>query len=184
MQITIRREPATLVGKEQKIGAEAPAVRVFDTSGDELIVGMIAEKPQIFIVIPSLKTEVCSMGAKKFNELLSEYADKVTAYMVTTDDVAVVKDFEEKNCIANAKLLLDKNLEFGSKYGVLIGDGMLKDKLARAVFVVDKEGIIKYIEIVGEITNEANYDMTIDALQTVCKPPKKGSHHHENWMKV
>jgi thioredoxin-dependent peroxiredoxin len=184
MQITIKREPTALSGKEQKIGAEAPAVRIVSAHGEQFIVGMIAEKPQIFIVIPSLKTEVCSMGAKKFNELLAAYTDKVNAYMVTTDDAEVVKAFESSSCISNAKLLIDDKREFGSKYGVLIADGELKDKLARAVFIVDKEGIIKYVEIVSEITDEANYEAAMAVLETMCKPPKKGAHHHENWMKA
>ncbi len=184
MNITVRREPTPLVGKEQRIGAEAPAVRVVDTNGQEIIVGMIADKPQIFIVVPSLKTEVCSMGAKRFNELLAEYKDKAIAYIVSTDDIEVTSSFESANCITNAKLITDKKLEFGAKYGVQIGEGILKDKLARAIFVVDKEGIIKYIEIVGEIVDESNYERAMEALAIVCKPPKKGAHHHENWMKV
>ena len=183
MQITVRREPASLVGKEQRIGAEAPAVRVVNSANSELIVGMIADKPQIFIALPSLKTEVCSMGAKRFNEMLASYKEKALAYIVSTDNVDVIGSFESENCITNAKLISDKNLEFGAKYGIQIGDGVLKDKLARAIFIVDKEGIIKYIEIVSEIVDEANYDKAMEALEEVCKPPKKGAHHHENWMK-
>lgn len=143
---------------------------------------MIGVKPQIFIVLPSIKTEVCSYGAKKFNDLL---ADKdVLAYMITTDDAAVCAEFANKNCISNAKIVVDKDLDFGRKYGVLIESGYLKDKLARAVFVVDKEGIIKYTEIVPEVTDEADYDSAMSAVNVVTAPPKKGSHHHENWMKV
>jgi thiol peroxidase len=182
MQITVRREPANLLGKEIKINSEAPAARVYDTTANQLIIGMIAVKPQILIVLPSLKTEVCSYGAKKFNELLAN--KNVLAYMITTDDISVCAEFTDKNCISNAKILIDKDLDFGRKYGVLIESGYLKDKLARAVFVIDKEGVVKYSEIVSEVTDEANYESAVAAVDEVCKPPKKGAHHHENWMKV
>ena len=37
--------------------------------------------------------------------------------------------------------------------------------LARAVFVVDKEGIIRYVEIVNELTNEPDYKAAIEAVK-------------------
>jgi thiol peroxidase len=37
--------------------------------------------------------------------------------------------------------------------------------LARAVFVVDQEGTIQYVQIVGEITNEPNYEEIWEALK-------------------
>lgn len=47
------------------------------------------------------------------------------------------------------------------KYGVLISEGALKGILARAVFVVDKQGKIAYIQLVPEITQEPNYDEVV-----------------------
>ena len=127
MQITIRREPVALIGKEQFLGVEAPAARVLSSSGDEQIIGMIADKPQIFIALPSLKSEVCSMGARRFDALLVDYQDKIHAYIISADCVDVLSSFECANCITSAKLLSDSKLDFGVKYGIKIGDGILKD---------------------------------------------------------
>lgn len=182
MQITVRREPVELLGKNLIINKEAPAAKVYSIADEEIVVGMIATKPQIFIALPSLKSEVCSYGAKKFNEILEGY--DILSYIVTTDDILQCKLFTETNCINNAAIVSDKNLDFGNKFGILIKDGYLKDKLARSVFVVDIEGIVKYINIVSEITDEADYDAAILAVSLVCKPHKKSSHNHENWMKV
>jgi len=55
-----------------------------------------------------------------------------------------------------------RDASFGRAFGVLIKELRL---LARAVFVVDKEGVIRYIEIVGELTNEPNYDAVIKAAK-------------------
>ena len=72
MEITVRGQKSTLAGKEIKIKEEAPAARVYTLDGEQTVVGMIAPTAQMFIVIPSLKTEVCSYGAKKFDELLKD----------------------------------------------------------------------------------------------------------------
>jgi hypothetical protein len=55
-----------------------------------------------------------------------------------------------------------RDASFGRAFGVLIKELRL---LARAVFVVDKEGVIRYIETVGELTNEPNYDAAIKAAK-------------------
>ncbi len=183
MEITVRGQKATLLGRQPKIKDEAPAVRAYTLEGIQTVVGMIAPTAQMFIVIPSLKTEVCSLGAKKFDEMLSE-AKKLSAYIVTADSVENINSFLDGYCLKNITVLIDKDLDFGQKYGVLIGDGALKDKLARAVYIVDENGVITYKEIVGEIVDEINYDACAAALVKTLEPKPHDPHHnHENWMR-
>jgi len=67
---------------------------------------------------------------------------------------------------------------------VLIGEGVLKDKLARAVYIVDENGLITYKEIVPEIVDEINYDACSAALAKTLEPKPHDPHHnHENWMR-
>lgn len=180
MQITVHRTPTELSGKELLVGKEAPAARVTKLDATQNVIGMIAPTTQLLIVIPSLKTEVCSLGAKKFNDLLKEQK-KLSAVMVTTDDIEFVKDFAQKESIDSAEIVIDTNRQFGKKFGVLISEGKLKDRLARAVFVIDTEGVIRYKEIVPEIVDEVDYDACMQAIDEVLSEKKKG-HSHENWM--
>jgi thiol peroxidase len=55
-----------------------------------------------------------------------------------------------------------RDAAFGQAYGVLIKGLRL---LARAVFVVDKEGTIRYMELVKEIASEPDYDAVMTALK-------------------
>ena len=73
MQITVHGTPTPLLGKEIKIGSEAPAARITKLDGTQNVIGMIAPTTQLLIAIPSLKTEVCSLGAKKFNDMVKKY---------------------------------------------------------------------------------------------------------------
>lgn len=182
MEITVHGQNVELLGKEKKVGSEAPAAKVYETTGEQSVIGMIAPENQLIIAIPSLKTEVCSLGAKKFNDLIADFK-KLKTIMVTTDDTEFVTDFIQRENIENADILIDKDRHFAKKFGLLISDGKLKDRLARAVFLVDREGIINYREIVPEIVDEVDYDACIKAVETLVNTKQTG-HTHENWMSV
>ncbi|HHD78629.1 MAG TPA: redoxin domain-containing protein [Epsilonproteobacteria bacterium] len=182
MQITVHGTPTTLLGKKLPLGSEAPAARITKLDGSQNVIGMIAPTTQLIIAIPSLKTEVCSLGAKKFNDLVKEFS-KLTTYMVTTDDLDFVKEYAQKESIDGAELVIDTNRNFAKKYGLLISEGKLKDRLARAVYVIDREGLIIYKELVPEIVDEVNYDACLEAVENAVNVKKTG-HTHEEWMSV
>lgn len=182
MQITVHSSPTQLSGKEIKVGAEAPAARVTKLDGSQNVIGMIAPHTQLIIAIPSLKTEVCSLGAKKFNALVKQFK-KLDTIMVTTDDLEFVKEYATKESIDSAELVIDSERQFAKKFGLLITEGKLKDRLARAVFVIDREGVVAYKELVGEIVDEVDYDACIAAIESIVNVKQKG-HTHENWMSV
>lgn len=182
MQITVHATPTELLGKELVVGKEAPAARITKLDGSKNVIGMIAPNIQLLVAIPSLKTEVCSLGAKKFNEMVKGIR-KLSTIMVTTDDLEFVKDFQGKECIDSAELVVDEERQFAKKFGILISDGKLKDRLARAVFIIDREGLITYKEIVNEITDEVDYDACLEAINELVSQKQKG-HTHENWMSV
>ncbi len=182
MQITVHGTDTKLEGKEISIGKEAPAARVTKLDNTQNVIGMIAPTAQLIIAIPSLKTEVCSLGAKKFNDLVKEKT-KLKTIMVTTDDLDFVKDYASNECIDSAELVIDTDRNFAKKYGVLISEGKLKDRLARAVFVIDRDGVVAYKELVPEIVDEVNYDACIEAVDKILSEKKTG-HTHEEWMSV
>jgi thiol peroxidase len=182
MEITVHGTPTPLTGKEQNPGKEAPAARVTKLDGSKNVIGMIAPTAQLLIAIPSLKTEVCSLGAKKFNDLIKQFP-KLTTTMITTDDIDFVKDYAERESIDAAELVIDTDRNFAKKYGLLISEGKLKDRLARAVFVIDRDGVIAYKELVPEIVDEVDYDACIEAVSKIANEKKKG-HTHEEWMSV
>lgn len=184
MQITVHGTPTNLDGKELLVGGEAPAARITKLDGTQNVIGMIAPNSQLIIAIPSLKTEVCSMGAKKFNDLVKDLK-KLDTIMVTTDDIEFVKEYAKNECIDSAEIVVDTTRQFAKKFGLLISEGKLKDRLARAVFVIDREGVIVYKELVPEIVDEVNYDACVAAIEEISKAKKDGhSHSHENWMSV
>jgi len=182
MKITVHGTQTQLTGKEVLVGGEAPAARITKLNETQNVIGMIAPNIQLIIAIPSLKTEVCSLGAKKFNELVKRF-EKLDTIMVTTDDLDFVKEYVDKECIDSAEIVIDEQRQFAKKFGLLITEGKLKDRLARAVFVIDREGEVVYKELVPEIVDEVDYDACINAIDALLNIKQKG-HTHENWMSV
>jgi len=182
MEITVHGTKTPLLGKEVKIGGEAPAARITKLDGTQNVIGMIAPTTQLLIAIPSLKTEVCSLGAKKFNDRVKELK-KLKTIMITTDDLDFVKDYAQKEGIESAELVVDTDRNFAKKYGLLISEGKLKDRLARAVYVIDRDGLVAYKELVPEIVDEVDYDACFEVVEKLLSEKKTG-HHHEEWMGV
>jgi thiol peroxidase len=162
--VTLKGNPVTLAGPELKVGDNAPVAYVVTKNLSEKAIGGKKDKVQLIITVPSLDTPVCETETKKFNEMLKDFSD-VDVTIVSMDLPFAEKRFCESFNISNIDVASDFRYRDMEKYGVLIAEGALKGLLARAVFIVDKEGKIAYIQIVPEITSEPNYDEVIEELK-------------------
>jgi thiol peroxidase (atypical 2-Cys peroxiredoxin) (EC 1.11.1.5) len=108
----------------------------------------------------------CETETKKFNELMGGMSG-VDVTVVSMDLPFAQKRFCESFSIGNITVASDFRYRDMEKYGVLISEGALKGILARAVFVVDKEGNIAYIQLVPEITQEPNYEEVVEKVKSL-----------------
>jgi thiol peroxidase len=74
---------------------------------------------------------------------------------------------QDRWCVAagvkNVNMFSDyRTASFGLAFGVLIKELRL---LARAVFVVDREGIVRYTQIVSELTDEPDYEAALEVVK-------------------
>lgn len=163
--VTFKGEGKTLVGPKLTVGQPAPD---FTTVTAPFTVVKLADTPakaRLFSVVPSLDTGVCSMQTKKFDSGIAAMGDKVAAYTVSLDLPFAQKRFCTAETVANFHTLSDvHNHSFGQSYGVLL-EGLPFPLLTRAVFVVDKNNTITYVEYVPEVTSEPNYEAALAALQ-------------------
>ncbi|HOR40957.1 MAG TPA: thiol peroxidase, partial [Paludibacteraceae bacterium] len=122
-------------------------------------------KNVVLSINPSLDTSVCAATARKFNTTLSQLANTVVLY-ITKDLPFAHNRFCTTEGIENVVTLSDyRNPEFATTYGVLVQDGALKGLMARAIVVINPQGVVTYTEMVPEITTEPNYDNVIAALK-------------------
>jgi thiol peroxidase len=120
-------------------------------------------RPAFISVVPSLDTPVCQVQTRTFNQKLAALGDKVTALTVSLDLPFAMNRFcgaENITAMKSGSDYMDRG--FGTKWGVLIDELKI---LARAVFVLDAQGVVRYAEVVKEVASEPDYDAALKALQ-------------------
>jgi thiol peroxidase len=161
--ITVKGNPLTLLGNQVKVGDSAPDCQVLDN--DLSPVGLASFRGKVCIIcsVPSLDTPVCDTETRKFNEQATQLGENVAVLTVSMDLSFAQKRWCGAAGIESVLTLSDhRDGAFGAAYGVLIKELRL---LARAVFVVDKAGTIRYIQLVHELTEEPDYDGALKAVK-------------------
>ncbi len=121
-------------------------------------------KPLIISSVPSIDTEICAMQTRRFNEAAAAL-DGVHVLTISCDLPFAHKRFCSAEGIDKVMMLSDqKENDFGIKYGLYIEEFGL---LARAIVVIDKDHVVRYVEVVNEITNHPDYDKAIAAVKDV-----------------
>lgn len=165
--VTFKGNPVTLVGPKLSPGDKAPTFKTLNSSLGTVTLADTPAKPRLFSVVPSLDTPVCSRQTKQFEEQLAQLGDKVAAYTVSLDLPFAQKRFCGAENVTNMQTLSDvADGSFGTAFGVRI-EGLPLPLLARSVFVVDKDGVVKHAEYVSEVTSEPNYDAALTALKAL-----------------
>jgi thiol peroxidase len=163
--VTIKGKPFSLSGKKVKVGDTAPDFRVVANDLSEVRLSSFRGKVCLISSVHSLDTSVCDTETRKFNEKAGTFADNVVVLTISMDLPFAQKRWCGAAGVKNVLTLSDyRYAEFGEKVGVMIRDLHL---LARAIFVVDKEGTIRYIQIVNEVSHEPDYEKALDALKGI-----------------
>ena len=160
--VTFQDDPLTLLGNEVKVGQPAPNVELVASDLSPVKLSAFKGKVCVLASVPSLDTPVCDTETRRFNEAAGTMGDDVRVLTVSMDLPFAQARWCGAAGVENVQTLSDhRDAAFGESYGVLIKGLRL---LARAVFVVDAEGVVRYQEIVKEVTEEPDYD---EALKVV-----------------
>jgi thiol peroxidase len=160
--ITMNKKPVTLTGNNVKVGDKAPDFNVVDQNLQPKSLKDYAGKVKLISVTPSLDTPVCDMQARRFNEEAAKLGDNVAVLNLSVDLPFAIKRFCNAAGIDKVETLSDyKDVSFGENYGVLIKELRL---LARSVFIVDDKDVVRYTEVVPEVTDEPDYETALNEL--------------------
>ena len=162
---TMKGNPMTLVGPELKPGDKAPDFTVLDQTMAPKTLKDFDGKFKVISVTPSLDTPVCDLQIHWFNEDAANQPQDVAVLNISMDLPFAIKRFCATGGIDKAMALSDhRDASFGTNWGVLMKELRL---LARSIFVVDKENVIRYAQIVPEQTAEPDYDAALSALKAL-----------------
>ena len=162
--VTMMGNPITLVGNEVEVGAAAPDAELVANDLSPVKLSSLRQgKVCIITSVPSLDTPVCDTETRRFNEEAAKMGSDVVVLAVSMDLPFAQGRWCGAVGVKNVQTLSDhREAAFGQAYGVLLNDLRL---LARAVFVVDREGVIRYMELVKEVTSEPDYEAALKAAK-------------------
>ncbi len=160
--VTFQGNPLTLVGAELKPGEPAPEGVLLANDLTEVRLSALDGKVRVIASVPSLDTSVCDTEARRFNEAAAGLGDDVAILVVSMDLPFAQGRWCGAAGVEAVRTLSDhRAAAFGKAYGVLIKELRL---LARAVFVVDRDGVIRHAQLVKELTDEPDYDAVLRAV--------------------
>lgn len=162
--ITFQGKPLTLVGPEITTGQKAPDFRLLATDMSEVSLEQSKGKVRVLSVVASLDTPVCDQQTQKFEAEAGRLPD-VAIYTISMDLPFAQARYCGAHNIKSLKTLSDhRDASFGMAYGVLIKEMRL---LGRAIFIIDRDGAVRYVEYVKELTQHPDYDRALEALKRV-----------------
>ena len=164
--ITFTGNPLTLTGNELKTGMKAPEFLVLTQDMKEVHLADFKGKVKVVSVFPSLDTPVCDLQVKEFNKRSASFSKDVVVIGVSKDLPFAQKRFCSEHDITNLIVSDYRDTSFGNNYGLLIKELNL---LARAVLIIDKNDIVRYIDLAPELTKPPDYDAALKALDGVMK---------------
>lgn len=154
--VAMKGNPLTLVGNEIKVGDKAPDSVLVGNDLSQVRVSSFFGQVLVLSAVPSLDTPVCDTETRRFNEEAARLGQEVKIVTISMDLPFAQKRWCGAAGVENVVTLSDhRDASFGQDYGILIKGLRL---LARTVFVVDKEGVVRYVQLVKEVADEPDYD--------------------------
>src|SRR5919198_1693157 len=159
---TMKGNPLTLIGPQLQVGDHAPDFNVVDGTLSTVNLEKTGNNVRIISVVPSLDTPVCDAQTKRFNEEAARLPN-VDILTVSMDLPFAQKRWCGAFGVDRVKMLSDhRDGSFGANYGTLIKELRIE---SRAIFVLDQDNTIRYVEYVKEVADHPNYDAALVAVQ-------------------
>jgi thioredoxin-dependent peroxiredoxin len=161
--VTVGGNPVTLLGNELKVGDVAPDFSAVGNDMNPVKLSQFRGKVVVISSVHSLDTPVCNIETRRFNSEAAGLGPDVIILTVSMDLPFAQKRWCGAAGVDRVITVSDyRDASFGAAYGVLIKELRL---LARCVFVVDREGVIRYIQLVKETGKEPDYAPVLAAVK-------------------
>ncbi len=161
--ITMHGNPLTLAGTEISMGVAAPDAELLDNALNPVRLSDYRGKVVVISSVPSLDTPVCDMQTRRFNSEAAGLGDDVVILTISMDLPFAQKRWCGAAGVDQVITLSDhREAAFGLAFGLLIMELRL---LGRAVLVLDREGTVRYHQLVKEVSEEPDYESALAAIR-------------------
>jgi thiol peroxidase len=161
--VTLHGNPLTLVGNDIHMGSVAPNVELLNNNLKPVKLSDYMGKVVVLSSVPSLDTPVCDIQTRRFNSEASKLGKDVAILTISMDLPFAQKRWCGAAGVDRVTTLSDhRTAAFGESFGLLIKELRL---LARAVLVLDREGAVRYYQLVKEVGDEPDYEAALAAVK-------------------
>ena len=160
MDVLLEGEVTALVGEPLKVGETLPHFKLEDQNGEKVKTADLVGQLMLISVVPDLNTGTCTLQTRHFNQTVDHF-DGIQFLTVSTNTVAEQRDWCAAEGVKNLRMLSDEQESFGYATKLYIPSQGFD---ARAVYIVDADGVVRYAQIVPEVSEEPDYD---DALRVL-----------------
>jgi len=151
------------------IGAKAPEFALFNTEKTKVTLSESLGKPVLLLFFPFAFTSVCTAELCEVRDNLAFYNElNATVYGISVDSPFTLGKFKEEQKL-NFHLLSDFNKEVSAAYGALYESfalGLLGVS-KRSAFIIDKEGIIQYAEVLENAGEQPNFEAIKETMKSL-----------------
>lgn len=151
------------------VGQHAPDFTLFDTDKKEVTLSSLRNKNVVLVFFPLAFTSVCTTELCSLRDNISSYvALNAEILGISVDSLFSLGKFKEEQNV-NFPLLSDFNKEVSSSYGTIYESfafGM-KGVSKRSAFVIDKEGVIRYAEVLEDAGKIPDFEAIQAVLNTL-----------------
>lgn len=152
-----------------QIGQQAPDFTLHDSEKNKVTLSDNKGKNVLLLFFPQAFTSVCTKELCSIRDGIGEYRNaNATVYGISVDSVFTLAKFKEEQQY-NFPLLSDFNKEASTAYGAIYHDWILdmKGVSKRAAFIIDKEGIVRYAEVLESAGDLPNFEAIQNTLRSL-----------------
>jgi peroxiredoxin len=147
------------------VGSKAPDFTLMNDDRQPVTLSQQRGAPVVLAFFPAAFSSVCTKELCTFRDSLARLNQaKAKVFGISVDTFFTLKAFKDQQHLT-FPLLSDFNKQAIKDYGVFNEDMIgLKGIAKRAVFVIDKDGVVRHREVLEDARNEPNYDAVFGAL--------------------
>ncbi len=152
-----------------KVGEKAPDFKLFNTEKKEVSLENFNGKNLVILFFPQAFTGTCTKELCEMRDDISNYQNlDASVLAISVDSVFTLIKFKEDNNY-NFDLLSDFNKDISRAYGSIYEDWILgmKGVSKRSAFVLDKDGIVRYAEVLESAGDVPNFEEVKKTLQSL-----------------
>jgi glutaredoxin-dependent peroxiredoxin len=146
-------------------GSKAPDFTLTNQDREPVTLSALRGRPVVLAFFPAAFSSVCTKELCTFKDSIAQLGKaNAQVFGISVDTFFTLKAFQDQQKL-NFPLLSDFNKQVIRDYGVFNEDMIgLKGIAKRAVFVIDKDGIVRHAEVLDDARNEPNYEAVFKAL--------------------